>query len=175
MEPDGKFITALRAGEPQALAAAYDRYAPSLYGIILRIVHSETVAADILQESFVRIWRNVQQYDPDKGRLFTWMLNIARNRAIDYLRSADHKRSLKHEDLGQVMDLTDEGKSEASEQSEMLKGKLSKLPADLRQIIEGLYFRGYTQKDLADELGMTLGTLKSRLRKAMQKLKAELK
>ena len=150
----------------------YNHYAGALYGVIIRITKRDDIAEEVLQDVFVRIWQRIDQYDPVKGRLFTWMINIARNQAIDKTRSGEFTRIRKTSDIDTVVNKVDtshftEQRIEAIGLSEILKP----LPEEQRFVVERLYFGGYTQSELAEEFNIPLGTVKTRLRSALQFLR----
>ncbi len=93
---ESELIQGLKAKDQKVFSYLYDRYSPALYGVALKVLNDESNASDCLQEVFMKIWRNIDRYDESKGRLFTWMLNITRNTAIDTLRSKAHKMDQKH-------------------------------------------------------------------------------
>ena len=161
-------IVALREKDKQVIGIIYDNYSPVLYGVILKIVKSEQVAEDVLQETFIKIWKNADAYDSSKGRLFTWLISIARNCAIDYTRSKDYKQQSQtasnfvfNEDLTETMETDYIG----------LKEIVEKLKPDNKEIIDLVYFQGYTQAEAAKKLSMPLGTVKTKIRVALQRLR----
>ena len=158
----------LRAQDQRALTLLYRNYSAALYGVILRIVKQEEVAEDVLQETFVKIWTAFPSYDEQKGRLFTWMLNIARNLAIDKIRSKQYRVSSKTQPLeGTVtwgMTSHDEIKPDHIGVQEMTE----QLNPDQKVVIDLMYFNGYTQSEVAEELDIPLGTVKTRARMAIR-------
>lgn len=161
-------VTQLRAQDQKAIAQLYRNYSAALYGVILRIVKQEEIAEDVLQETFVKIWSAFSTYDENKGRLFTWILNIARNLAIDKIRSKQFRvSSITHplEDTSTFrMTSSDEIKPEHIGVKEMT----DKLNPDQKVIIDLMYFNGYTQSEVAEELNIPLGTVKTRARMAIK-------
>ena len=160
------------AKDKSALSYLYDHYSGALYGVIHRILQHEDIAEEVLQDIFLKIWNRIDQYDASKGKLFTWMLNIARNQAIDKTRSKEISKEKKTKDIDTLVHTID--RQEYQEQQidgigvqEILKV----LPEEQRFVVEHLYFKGYTQSELAEESGIPLGTLKTRLRAAMQQLR----
>jgi RNA polymerase sigma-70 factor (ECF subfamily) len=143
-----------------------------LYGVILRIVNDEAVAEDILQETFVKIWHSFGSYNTDKGRLFTWMVNIARNLSIDKTRSKDFKNQSKNQELENNVLSIDEQRNTVY-QPELLgiKELVSTLKPEQKSILDLIYFKGYTHVEAAEELGIPLGTIKTRLRMAILQLR----
>lgn len=164
-----KLISEMQNGSEVAFAQLYDRYSPALYGIINKIIHDESEAQDILQDCFVTIWKKAQSFDAEKGSFFTWMLNICRNKAIDILRKqnreSDHLNTIKETD---AMDT-----KEAAMNVNIIgiNDVVARLPEEQRIIIEYLYFKGYTQKEVAEELDLPLGTVKTRARYALGELR----
>ena len=167
-------VAALKAKDKSAFAYLYDHYSGSLYSIILQIVQNPTPAKDVLQEVFINIWRRIDSYDPAKGSLFTWMLNISRNASIDLLRSAGYKNNLKNQELkGNVY-----GKDQSTQinTDHIGLGKfLEKLRPDLRVLLDLSYATGFTQEEIAQIEDIPLGTVKTRIRSALLQLRELLK
>jgi len=165
-------VLALRRHEKIAVEALYDMYSASLYGVIARIIPDTAVAEDVLQETFVKIWHSFASYSTEKGRLFTWMVNIARNLAIDKLRSKDFKNQNKNQELEINVTFIDEQRNTVYKPELLgIKDLVQTLKSDQKQILELVYFKGYTHVEAADELGIPLGTIKTRLRMAIQELR----
>lgn len=166
-----ELIQALKRKDQQALAILYDRYSAALYGIVFKIVKEKELAEDVLQEAFVKLWNTFQDYDDSKGRLFTWILNVTRNLAIDKTRSKSFKNAFLEisSDERQVFNA-----SEMSTQQPEYTG-MSELIQHLREeekvLIDLVYFHGYTRTEVAEELGLPLGTVKTRIRAAIIKLR----
>lgn len=161
-------VRALRQKENIGAEALYDMYSSSLYGIIYRIVQHEEIAEDLLQETFVKIWNSFSSYNPEKGRLFTWMVNLARNLSIDKVRSKDFRNNSKNQDLENTVNFIDEQKNTAINPDTLgVKDLVNKLKPDHKSILDLVYFRGYTHVEAAEELGIPLGTVKTRLRMAI--------
>ena len=173
MAPVEKEIVRLfEEGNVKAMDLLYDNYSDALYGVILRMVGDEAVAGDVLQEAFVKIWQNSKSYDPDKGRLFTWMLQISRNLAIDKLRSREYSQAKKTEDLqNHVYPTNDAGTTRQNEDDIGVKDLLDHLREEERLVIDLVYFQGYTQSEIAKEKNIPLGSVKTRLRMAMKNLR----
>src|SRR5688572_30462770 len=149
-------IENLKAGDEKALSLLYDKYAPALYGIILKIVKQPELAEDVLQESFVKIWTNIAQYDSARGRLFTWLLNICRNQAIDKIRSGSYLVGLKTEDITQAKLNNSNTGTETHPEHIGIKEITEKLIPDQKIIIDMLYFEGFTQSEVAKALNIPL-------------------
>lgn len=167
-----ELVAQLKSNSRGAFEYLYDHYSPALYGIIVKIVKDEEKAADVLQETFLKIWRNIASYQPEKGSVFTWMLNVARNTAIDNLR-ADHKLSkVVALDVISDVDLTSAGASHQHTNSLDVRNWVARLLPDRRVLIEMVYFQGYTHEEAAEMLSIPLGTVKSRVRKGLQELRS---
>jgi len=167
-----ELITALRNREKIAAEALYDMYSASLYGVIFRIVVDTATAEDVLQDTFVKIWNSFSSYSADKGRLFTWMVNIARNLAIDKIRSKDFKNQNKNQELENNVVAIDEQRNTVYKPELMgIKDLIETLKPEQKSILDLVYFKGYTHVEAADELGVPLGTIKTRLRMAIVQLR----
>lgn len=168
-----ELVTQLKAKNRDALSYLYDHYSAALNGVVMRILKNEDLAEEILQDVFLKIWNRIGSYDPGKGRLFIWMLNLARNQAIDKTRSKEMSKGKKTDDIGNLVGSVDkENASEMFVDSIGLKEVLEKLPNDQKFVVEYLYFKGYTQSELAEEYNIPLGTIKTRLRMAMITLRS---
>ncbi len=158
--------------DKSAFEYLYDHYSGALYSAVLRIVRSEGIAEEVLQDVFLKIWEKISSYDSAKGRLFTWMLNIARNQAIDRTRSREMSQGRKTDDLSNLVNRVDrQEKSETPVDYIGLKEVLRRLPEEQRFVIDHLYLKGYTQSEVAEEFGIPLGTVKTRTRMGMQELR----
>jgi RNA polymerase sigma factor (sigma-70 family) len=167
-----ELVLALRNREKIGAEALYDMYSASLYGVILRIVVETELAEDILQETFVKIWQSFNSYSSDKGRLFTWMVNIARNLSIDKVRSKDFRNQNKNQELENTVNLIDEQNNTVYKPELLgIKDLVQTLRPEQKSILDLVYFKGYTHVEAADELGIPLGTVKTRLRMAIQELR----
>ncbi len=171
-----ELVDSLRRRDEKAFTYLYDHYAGALYGVILGIIHDPEQARDLLQESFVKIWSHLDRYDPARGRLFTWMLNIARNGAIDVLRSRRHQEEQQIRNLDQNVNL-DISQLAVSQRIDHigLSAVLDGMGEEQRRIIDLAYFQGFTQEEIAKKLDMPLGTVKTRVRKALIQLRELLK
>jgi RNA polymerase sigma-70 factor (ECF subfamily) len=141
-EPE--LVNLLRRREQPAFSYLYDNYAPALYGIIVSIMPDRELANDVLQEVFVKIWRQVSSYDESKGRLFTWMINIARNASIDMLRSRSYQHSRQNRELNETVYENSASTSTNVERIGLRKLVYS-LKEEYRVLIELSYFEGFTQ------------------------------
>lgn len=167
-----ELVSLLKSHDQQAFGYLYDNYAGALNGVIYRMVENKELAEDILQEAFVKIWNNFSNYDTAKGRLFTWMLNITRNLTIDTLRSKGYKKQRKiSSDENSVSNVTDEGARAEKFDTIGIRKQLLSLKPEQRSIIDLAYFNGYTQDEIAKELSLPLGTVKTRMRAAITELR----
>lgn len=154
------------------MRALYDMYSGALLGVIARIIPQIEVAEDILQETFIKIWNSADSYDNTKGRLFTWMMNIARNMSIDKLRSKDFKNSGKNQDIENNVDFIDAQKKVTFNADLLgLKELVAALKPEYINVVQMIYFKGYTHVEAAEELNLPLGTVKTRIRKAILELR----
>ncbi len=168
-----ELIEQLKAKNKDALSYLYDHYSAALYGVVLRILKNEDLAEEVLQDVFLKIWNRIDSYNPEKGRLFTWMLNLTRNQAIDKTRSKEISQGKKTDDIDNLVGSVDrENSSELFVDSIGLKDVLNKLPEEQKFVVEFLYLKGYTQSELAEEYNIPLGTVKTRLRMAMIALRS---
>lgn len=163
-------VAEIKGKSRKAFEYLYDNYSPALLGVIYNVLRNEEASNDALQEVFVKIWNNIHNYDPSKAKLYTWMLNIARNHAIDKLRSKAMKtdRELRN-DKNFVSHIN--GNVSTFVDGIGLQKLIDGLDIEQRQIIDYIYFQGYTQSEVAEELNIPLGTVKSRVRLAVNKLR----
>lgn len=165
-------MSLLKSRDQNAFTYLYDNYAGALNGIITRMVEDAQLAEDILQDAFVKIWNNFGQYDTTKGRLFTWMINITRNLTIDTLRSKGYKKQQKiSQDENSVSTYQDRSYSAEKFDTIGLRKQLQNLKPDQKVIIDLAYFNGYTQDEISKEMGIPLGTVKTRMRTAIIELR----
>ncbi len=164
----------LKQRRESAFSYLYDHYSGSLYAIILNIVPDRELANDLLQEVFIKVWKQIESYDSTKGRLFTWMLNVARNASIDAIRSKNYQQSQKNKELTENV-YSQAGSIQTNTDKIGLKKIVYKLKEEYRVLVELSYFEGYTQDEISKMLQIPLGTVKTRLRNAMIQLKQVIK
>ena len=165
-----ELVTLLHQQNEKAFVYLYDNYSAALFGIINTIVIDKETANDVLQNVFVNIWRKIDSYDATKGRLFTWMLNIARNAAIDEVRSKRYKDSQKNQPFPEDVDI--KGAFTAPNITDAgLKKILTKLKGEQQVLLDLSYFKGYTHEEIAIALNIPLGTVKTRIRSALIQLR----
>jgi RNA polymerase sigma-70 factor (ECF subfamily) len=170
---DSEILRAIAGGDEQALSALYDRYRLILFGLILRILHSQPEAEDVLQEVFLQVWRKASDFDEARGRPFTWLVTLARSRAIDRLRSLGSRERTAIEAARGVTDNISDAADDAvkAEQGETVRRALAELPEEQRRTLVLAYFEGLTQSEIAARLNSPLGTVKTRMRSGMIKLR----
>ncbi|MEO6405678.1 MAG: sigma-70 family RNA polymerase sigma factor [Ferruginibacter sp.] len=169
---EDELVALLRNKNANAFAYLYDNYAGALNGVIHKMVEESQLAEDILQEAFVKIWNNFNQYDSSKGRLFTWMINITRNLTIDTLRSKGFRKQQKiSQDENSVSNYQDANYKADEYDGIGISKSLSKLKPDQKNIIQLAYFNGYTQEEISKEIGIPLGTVKTKMRSAIIELR----
>jgi len=165
-----QFVRSLKGGDEAALAELYDRYSAVLFGMLVRIVKRQELAEDLLQEVFVKVWKNIHSYDSAQGSLYTWMIRIARNLAIDKTRSKEFRKE--NRTTTEIVAYKSYGiTSEIPVDTIGLKEKVDQLKPEHRIIIDMLFLQGYTQQEAAEELALPLGTVKTRSRMALQQLR----
>lgn len=166
-------IQLLRTKSKEGYEALYGQYSAALYGVAVKITNSEEAAQDVLQDAIIKIWKGFDKFDAKKGKLFTWLLNVTRNTAIDYLRSKHVKYKIQNQD--DDVSMANEPSVNVSYDHIGIKEALVNLKPEQKEVIDILYFGGYTQEEAAKELDLPLGTLKTRARAAIKGLKALLK
>ncbi len=180
---DDELMDRLAGRDLAAFEALYDRYGDLVYSVSLRVVGDTYVAEDVTQDVFVRVWRRPEQFDVQRGKFVTWLLSVARNRSIDHRRS--QARRMRHEALPSADDEEDVLPSEdsrddpaaatvLSDECAAVRAALDVLPAEQKLAIQLAYFGGLTQQEIANKLGQPLGTVKTRIRLGMQKMRGAL-
>ncbi len=165
-------VKGLTAGQSDAYAYLYDHYASMLYGIILKIVKDPNESENLLQDTFIKIYRHIHSYDPLKGTLATWLINIARNTAIDFHRSSHYKNSRQNQKADSLVNQENEpGLAGLNPDAIGIRELLGQLTLEQQQIIDWIYFHGMTHQEISDQFGIALGTVKTRARNALLKLR----
>jgi RNA polymerase sigma-70 factor (ECF subfamily) len=171
-------VARLKRRDSSALEEVYDRYGRLVYAVILRIVRDGAVAEDLAQETFLRIWNRVQAFDAERGKFGPWLLTVARNRAIDYLRSVDGRMTHSSLELsaseqpGHFVSMEEEVIN--TDRGRRLRAAFEKLSANQRTVIELAYFEGLSQSEMASKLSQPLGTVKTWTRSALRILREEI-
>ena len=170
-----ELVHSLSQRDEKAFGYLYDNYSGALFSIINQIIPEKETASDVLQEVFINIWKKIDSYDAGKGRLFTWMLNIARNAGIDKLRSRSYRDGMKNQPLPNDVN------SYANQSVKMvtddygLRKQVNKLREEQRVLIELSYFQGFTHDEISKAMGIPLGTVKTRIRNALIELRTLVK
>jgi RNA polymerase sigma-70 factor (ECF subfamily) len=173
---DDQLIMALRHGEQWAMTALYDRYARLVFSLALRILNDRSAAEEAVQEVFVKVWRRCKDYDTQRGKFSSWLSGITHNHAIDELRRRRVRPSAA-EDEDAMAEVVSDGPAPLELALQSLEHRrivdaLQAIPAEQRKPIEMAYFEGFTQQEISDRLKEPLGTIKTRMRLGMQKLKS---
>lgn len=162
-------VSLLERGDKKAITLLYDNYADALYGVIKKIITDDETAQDVLQESFIKIWRYSKKYDASKAKLFTWLYRIAYNTAIDKVRSQKNKNGNEVQiDKSTVYKISAD---ELNQDVLDMKKHLDSLDEKYQIVINALFFEGMTQQEASEELDIPLGTIKSRLKIGLRELK----
>ena len=178
---DEELMQRLLHKDKRAFEAIFDRYGDLVYSTSLRVLRDAHLAQDVSQEIFVRLWRKPESYVAERGRFLTWLISVTRNRAVDEIRSRG--RRLRHETASPEEQEREFPAGEANDpalnaqladQARTVRAALTELPPEQRQVIELAYFGGLTQQEISDRLDQPLGTVKTRIRLGMQKLRAAL-
>lgn len=168
---EDELVLLLKQRTQSAFNYLYDNYSSALYTVIISILQDRELASDVLQEVFIKIWRQIEQYDAEKGRLFTWMINIARNASIDTLRSKSYSTQKQNRELTENV-YSAAGTSNIETDKIGLRKLIMNLKDEQKVLVELTYFQGYTQEEISKLLNIPLGTVKTRLRSALIQLRA---
>lgn len=171
-----ELVSLLKSKDQKGFNILYNNYSGALFGVINKIIQSDDDANDLLQDTFLKIWRNIDNYDPSKGSIFTWMMNIARNLSIDRVRSADFRDSSQNISMEQniIYQVDSEHQTVMDVDSIGLRKVVDNLRPEYRQLIELVYYKGYTQAEVSEEYGIPLGTVKTRIKAAVGSLRTML-
>lgn len=177
-EHDEQIVRRLRCREPEAMGDLYDRYGRIAYSVILAIVRDRAVAEDLVQETFLRVWNRVHVFEAGRGALGPWLLAIARNRAIDHVRSVSSRmdRNSFEFDVREHPSLFVDMEREVfnTDHARVIRGAIAKLNPNQQKVIELAYYEGLSQTEMAERLSQPLGTIKTWVRTALQNLRDEL-
>jgi RNA polymerase sigma-70 factor, ECF subfamily len=171
---DVELLQAVARGDEAALAHLYDAYRVILFGLLVRILNSREEAEDILQDVFVQVWRRAKDFDEKRGRPFTWLVTLARSRAIDRLRLLGARQRLANGAAQEQTEMVSDALTDTirQEQKEKVRRALAELPDEQKHTLMLAYFDGLTQSEIAAKLNTPLGTIKTRMRSGMIKLRA---
>jgi RNA polymerase sigma-70 factor (ECF subfamily) len=170
---DAELIHAISRGDEDALAFLFDRYRSILFSIILRIVISREEAEDVLQEVFLQVWNKARDFDESRGKAFTWLATLARSRAIDRLRSLGARERAVDEATRETVDVVSDAEIDSmyAEKRKRVQQALAQLPEEQRRVLLMAYFEGCSQSEIAHRLNTPLGTVKTRMRSGMIRLR----
>lgn len=173
-EPDwGECLHRVAAGDREALGELYDRISPLVYGLALRILRNSADAEEVTLDVFTQVWRSAKRYDGRRGSVLAWLVTLTRSRAIDRLRTRAHWNWQPERDEAERHRVQSPGRETGwlAEQRLLVEGALAALPLEQRRLIELAYFAGFSHAELAARTGLPLGTVKTRIRLAMMKLR----
>jgi RNA polymerase sigma-70 factor (ECF subfamily) len=170
---DVELLAAIARSDEQALGLIYDRYRVILFGLMLRILHSRQEAEDVLQEVFLQVWKRASDFDEKRGRPFTWLVTLARSRAIDRLRSIGSRERVAQNAARETIETTSDAVEDSirSEEGKVVRRALQELPEEQRRTLELAYFEGLTQSEVAKRLETPLGTVKTRMRSGLTRVR----
>ena len=175
---DLALLAAIARGDREAFSRFYDRFSRPLYTLAMAILHTQTEAEDALQEIMTKVWHKAQAYNPQAGKPLSWVMTLMRNHAIDRLRSLKRAAEIKQEALeNEVLrpgESDTQKETERNEVAQNIRATLATLPEDQRKAIELAYFRGLTHSEIATTLNQPIGTIKARIRRGMQRMRADL-
>ncbi len=170
---DVELLKVVAAKNEAALGQLYDRYRLILFGVLMRILNNREEAEDVLQEVFLQVWRRASDFDENRGKPFTWLVTLARSRGIDRLRSLASRERVATAGANEASDEVSDAATDAirAEQRGVVNDALSQLPDEQKRPLMLAYFEGLTQTEIAYKLGAPLGTVKTRMRSGMMKLR----
>ena len=174
---DLRLVREMATGKPAALGAFYDKWSGRVYAVAVSIVREPADAEEVVEETFLQAWNQAARFDEARGRVASWILNIARSRSLDRLKAVKRRREVSGEssDVAEYPDSADPaGEMILTERSDAVRAALEKLPSVQRETLEMAYFGGLSQTEIAESTGQALGTVKTRMRLAMQKLREQL-
>jgi RNA polymerase sigma-70 factor (ECF subfamily) len=170
---DVDLLHAIARGDEVALARLYDGYRVILFGLLLRILNSRQEAEDVLQEVFLQVWNKAADFNEERGRPFTWLVTLARSRAIDRIRSLSSRERVVQKAAQEIIEETSDASEDAirAQEGRVVRDALRELPEDQQRVLDLAYFEGLTQSEIAKQLETPLGTIKTRMRSGMTKLR----
>lgn len=168
-----ELVALLKDKDQRGFTILYNNYSSALYGVLNKIIQSNDDANDLLQDTFLKIWKNIDNYDSSKGSIFTWMMNIARNLAIDKVRSVDFRDTAQNVSIEDKVlhQIDDEYQTAQDVDGIGLQKVVDKLKPEHKQLIHLIYYKGYTQAEVSEEYGIPLGTVKTRIKSAVNTLR----
>ena len=176
-EHDGELVRRLQSRDPEEMKDLYDRFGKLVWSVILSVVRDPAIAEDLLQETFLRVWNRVNGFEGGRGSLGAWLLAIARNQAIDYIRSRKPRMCQSYEPNvsdNPTLFIEIEDDILSADNARLVRNAMSKLDPNQHRVIELAYYEGLSQAEMAERMGQPLGTVKTWVRSALKKLRAEL-
>jgi RNA polymerase sigma-70 factor, ECF subfamily len=170
---DVELLEAISKGDERALASLYDRYRAILFGLLMRILNNRAEAEDVLQEVFIQVWQRAANFDATRGKPFTWLVTLTRSRAIDRLRALGSRERTVEQATREAEDVIFDAEQNAieSQRGEIVRAALSELSEEQQQVLTLAYFDGFSQSEIAEKLNSPLGTVKTRMRTGLMKLR----
>ena len=172
--PENQIIGLLHSNPASAIEPILDQYGDAVYGLVCRMIPQRELADEVVQDVMVKVWQNAASYNPAKGKLYTWLASIAWNTALDKIRSAGYRQSQKSESLDSSV-YVQNMRVEENPGDVGLQRAISRLDAKYREVIDLVYFGGYSQSEVSEQLNIPIGTVKSRIRIAIRELHAALR
>jgi RNA polymerase sigma-70 factor (ECF subfamily) len=171
VDDDGALIARIQRGDTEAMGIVYDRHAPSLFSLAVRILGTEREAEDLLHDVFLEAWQHVREYDPLKASVYTWLAVRLRSRALDRLGRAEARRTRSLEDTSEMPVVALDGSARALD-GIAVRRALDQVEANVRKVLELTYFDGFTAREIAEQMAVPVGTVKSRLARGLSALEA---
>lgn len=170
---DVELLQNIVRGDEGALALLYDRYRTILFGLLLRIIHNRAEAEDVLQEVFLQVWQRAANFDAERGKPFTWLVTLTRSRAIDRIRALNSRERTLEQATRESEEIIFDAEQNAilAQRGEVVRQALDELSEEQRQILTLAYFEGFSQSEIAEKLNSPLGTVKTRMRTGMIRLR----
>ena len=168
---DEALLAQIARGDEAALAELYDRFGRIAYGLAARILRDQALAEDAVQDAFLGAWRTAAAFDPKRGTASTWLMTMVHRRAVDLVRREDRRKTSQLDDAPVASTETTDEQAAMREERRRVQAALAQLPADQREALELAYYGGLTQSELAERLGVPLGTVKSRMFAGLAKLR----
>jgi RNA polymerase sigma factor (sigma-70 family) len=168
---DEELLEAIASGDHDALGALYDRFGRVAYGLAFRVLRDQALAEDAVQEAFLAVWRSAEGYRRERAKAATWVLTLVHRRAVDLVRREDRRRGDPLEEAPEACGPTVDEEADLRDRRTAVQAALAQLPPDQRQALELAYYGGYTQSELAERLGIPLGTVKSRMFAGLARLR----
>ena len=170
---DIELLAEITRGNEQALALLYDRYRSILFGLLLRIIHNRAEAEDVLQEVFLQVWQRAGNFDEARGKPFTWLITLTRSRAIDRIRALGSRERTAQQATRETEDVIFDAEQNAilAQRGAVVRNALAELPEEQQRVLKLAYFDGFSQSEIAEKLNSPLGTVKTRMRTGMIRLR----